>query len=160
MLVMPQAISTRDHFRVGALDLRWMALVFFSAVLTAIAATVFLAAVGRPEAIALYAAFGAFCHQQVERTWVLASHPLPVCVRCFGFYLGAFAAAAAAVRFSMRGLLLAGGVALFTFVTEVSALWTAPPAVRWLSGILLGWSVVSPLSSRRVMCCARSRGDH
>jgi hypothetical protein len=146
MLVMPRAIRVRDQSGDATLNLRRLALAFFSAVLTAIAATAILAAMGRPEAIALYAVFGGFCHQQIERTWVLASHPLPVCVRCFGFYLGAFAAAAAGARFSIRGLLLAGSVALLTVGAEIADLWTAPPAVRWLSGVLLGWSLVSPLA--------------
>lgn len=153
MLVIPRAIPIRDQSG-AALNLRRLALAFFSAVLAAIAATVILAAMGRPEAIALYAAFGGFCHQQIERTWVLASHPLPVCVRCFGFYLGAFAAAAAAARFSKRILLLSIGFALVTAGAEVAGLWTAPSAVRWLSGLLLGWSLVSPLAG----CLPEGRG--
>jgi uncharacterized membrane protein len=146
MLVMPRAIPIRDQSGDATLNLRWLALVFFSVVLAAITATILLAAAGRPEAIALYVAFSAFCHQQIERTWLVGSEPLPVCVRCFGFYLGAFASAAAGVRFSIRGLLLAGSVALLTVGADIAGLWTAPPAVRWMSGVLLGWSSVSPLA--------------
>jgi hypothetical protein len=154
---MPQAVPVSNQPPASALDPRWVVLVFLSAVLAAMAATVFLAAAGRPEAIALYAAFSPFCHQQVERTWVLASQPLPVCVRCFGFYLGAFAAAAAGARFSMRVLWLSVGIALLTFGAEVSGLWIAPPAVRWLSGVLLGWSLVSPLAGPADASCPASR---
>jgi len=154
---MPPSIPFRDQLRSGDLDLRCVALALSAAVLAAIAAAIILAASGRPEAIALYAAFSAFCHQQIERSWLLASHPLPVCVRCFGFYLGAFAAAAAAMRFSMRGFLLAGGVALLTFGAEMGGLWAAPPAVRWLSGVLLGWSLVSPLTSPVAVSCSDAR---
>jgi uncharacterized membrane protein len=148
MLVMSQAISVSGRPAGGIFDLRWMALVFFSTVLVDLAATVLLAAAGRPEAIAFYAAFGAFCHQQIERTWMLASQPLPVCVRCFGFYLGAFAAAASGVRFSRRLLWLSIGIALLTFGAEISGLWAAPSTLRWLSGALLGWSLISPISGR------------
>ncbi len=143
---MPQAAPSGKRLADDPLNQRRLALIFLSAVLAAITLTVFLAAAGRPEAIALYAAFGPFCHQQIERTWMLASHPLPVCVRCFGFYAGALAATALGLRFSMRLLCISVGFALVTFIAEIAAFWTAPGALRWLSGVLLGWSLVSPLA--------------
>ena len=47
----------------------------------------------------MYAAFSSVCHQQPERCWWLLDHPLAVCVRCLGFYVGAIAALLAGWRF-------------------------------------------------------------
>lgn len=43
----------------------------------------------------LYWAFDTVCHQNPERSFHLAGHPLAVCHRCFGLYLGFFAGFAA-----------------------------------------------------------------
>ncbi len=39
----------------------------------------------------LYAFFGYICHQLPERSLHFDGHPLAVCTRCFGVYLGLFA---------------------------------------------------------------------
>ncbi|MEM6703245.1 MAG: DUF2085 domain-containing protein [Acidobacteriota bacterium] len=38
----------------------------------------------------LYLAFDTVCHQRPDRSFQLAGHPLAVCHRCFGLYLGFF----------------------------------------------------------------------
>ncbi len=47
-----------------------------------------VAASGGRAATFLYEVFAPVCHQIVERSFHLAGHPLAVCHRCFGFYVG------------------------------------------------------------------------
>jgi uncharacterized membrane protein len=128
-------------------SLRRWALTFAAAILAAIVMTPLLAAQGRYEAFALYAVFGSFCHQQAERVWQLGTQPLPVCVRCLGFYAGAFAAAALGIRFSKRGLLLAVAFALLSWAVETGGL-AVPHGIRFASGLLLGGAIVAAITGK------------
>ena len=47
-----------------------------------------VAASGGRAATFLYAVFAPVCHQIAERSFHLADHPLGVCHRCFGYYVG------------------------------------------------------------------------
>ena len=71
--------------------LRVAALLVTTTVLGSVLLGPVLAHFKRPEAISIYAAFSSVCHQQPERCWWLLDHPLAVCVRCLGFYVGAIA---------------------------------------------------------------------
>jgi uncharacterized membrane protein len=128
-------------------SLRGWTMIFSTAILAAIVLTPLLAAEGRYEAFAGYAAFSSFCHQQAERVWQLGTHPLPVCVRCFGFYGGAFVAAALRKRFSKRRLLFALAAALLSWAVEMGGL-DAPNAVRFASGLLLGGILVAAITEK------------
>jgi uncharacterized membrane protein len=128
-------------------SLRGWALIFAAAILAAIVMTPLLAAQGRYEAFALYAAFSSFCHQQAERAWQLGTQPLPVCVRCLGFYGGAFAAAALRLRFSKRRLLFALAVALLSWAVELAGQPVSAGA-RFVSGLLLGGVLVAAITEK------------
>jgi uncharacterized membrane protein len=128
-------------------SLRGWALIFAAAILAAIVMTPLLAAQGRYEAFALYAAFGPFCHQQAERAWQLGAQPLPVCVRCLGFYCGAFAAAALGICFSRRRLLFALAVALLSWAVELAG-QPVPAGARFASGLLLGVALVAAIAEK------------
>jgi uncharacterized membrane protein len=128
-------------------SLRGWALIFAAAILAAIMMTPLLAAQGRYEAFALYAAFSSFCHQQAERAWQLGTQPLPVCVRCLGFYGGAFAAAALRMRFCKRRLLFALAFALLSWAAELAG-QPVPAGARFASGLLLGGVLVAALAEK------------
>jgi len=88
--------------------------------------------------------FAPLCHQIPERS-LLWGQPLAVCTRCAGFYAGlalagilGFAAAAAGWRKTVPGgLVIAGLVPLAVDGTaNFAGLWSSPPAVRALIGLL------------------------
>lgn len=64
-------------------------------------------------ATVLYQAFSHVCHQQPERSFFIAGHPLAVCARCTGLYLG-FA------------------IATLLYPLLPSTRRTQPPARKWL----------------------------
>ena len=46
-----------------------------------------------PDLLALIirAAYGTVCHQIPERSWWIQGHPMAICARCFGLYIGGLA---------------------------------------------------------------------
>jgi uncharacterized membrane protein len=78
-----------------------------------VAAPLFLAHGDEPLARGIYHSFSSVCHQIPERAFHLAGHPLAVCARCTGLYLG-----------------LAAGILLFPLVRPLRT--TATPARFWL----------------------------
>jgi uncharacterized membrane protein len=145
----PRLLRARSgaDFPIADDSLRRWALIFTAAILAAILMTPLLAAQGRYEAFAFYAAFRSFCHQQVERSWQLGMQPLPVCVRCLGFYGGAFVAAALGMRFSKQRLLFALAAALLSWAVELAG-QPVPSAVRFASGLLLGGVLVAAIAEK------------
>ena len=146
-------------------SLRGWSLIFAAAILAAIMMTPLLAAQGRYEALALYAAFSSFCHQQAERAWQWGTQPLPVCVRCLGFYGGAFAAAALRMGFSKRRLLFALAVALLSWAAELAG-QPVPAGARFASGLLLGSVLIAAITEKsreflpRQNCLAPRAASH
>jgi len=114
--------------------------------LLAVAAPLALAA-GRAEAAAVYWAFAPFCHQQAERSWVLAGVPMPICVRCLGFYVGITVAFARRIPFRRRQLVLAAAWFGLSWTAE-SAAGPAPwvHLLRFAAGASLGTALAAPLA--------------
>lgn len=84
----------------------------------------------------VYAFFSLICHQDAGRSWHLAGHPLPVCVRCVSIYAGFFAALSIHLRPRAAFLRLALGAMGFEFlVARVGFDWEP---TRALSGLLVG----------------------
>jgi uncharacterized membrane protein len=87
---------------------------------------------------ALYNLFSSICHQKPERSWFLAGHPLPVCIRCASIYSGFLLALALKARPSVPAF----KVALVLSVLEliVAHAWLDFVAARSVSGMMLGIS--------------------
>ena len=100
-------------------------------------------------ALTVYQIGSLICHQRPERSFHLASLPLPVCARCTGIYAGAaIAAVVATIRLRASGLPLSGSgiqaqetktAALSTPTARMVLVAAAMPAVatlvyEWSSG--------------------------
>lgn len=114
---------------------------FWGCLVAAAAAAPLLAAEGRIEALALYAAFSPFCHQYADRSWHLLGEPLAVCVRCLGVYCGAalggiFLSGSASARHLPAALAFCGG----TWLLEITGTLAIPAAVRLAAGGVLGFA--------------------
>ena len=119
----------------------------------------------------LYRSFGVVCHQLPERAFHVAGHPLAVCARCWGLYLGALAGllayplarSLARTDAPWRGwLFLAAAPTSVDFLlgvtglwenTHASRLWTALPlgaaAAFYVSPAMIELSLRAPLRSPR-----------
>ena len=133
----------------------WGPAAVFTVLLVMILAAAALVSSGSMAGTALYTAFAPFCHQQVERSWPLFGVALPVCVRCLGFYSGAWMAALLGLGCSKRWLAAAAGLGLAGWGLEVTSLAMVPTALRFVSGCALGWTALAvlhggPLSSRHL----------
>ena len=100
----------------------------------------------RPEAISIYAAFSWVCHQQPERCWWLLDHPLAVCVRCLGFYVGAVTALLAGWQFWVPAFVLATLSVVATWLGELSGLMPFTPWLWFVTGLCLGSTCLAVLS--------------
>ena len=129
-----------------AAALHLAALLVAAIVLAAVLFAPVLARFERPETIPIYAAFSSVCHQQPERCWWLLGHPLAVCVRCLGFYVGAIAALLAGWRFWGLAFVLAALSALATWVGELSGAIPFTPWLWFVTGLALGSTCVGALS--------------
>jgi uncharacterized membrane protein len=92
-----------------------------------------------------------FCHQILERSFVIGGTPLGFCSRCTGFYGGLFGGSLTIVKsgggrsLGLRGLALLVAPALIDFWFDLSSL--VPDSnlsnlLRCLSGLLAGVGVV------------------
>jgi uncharacterized membrane protein len=98
-------------------------------------------------ALAIYRTFSGACHQIPERSFYLDGHPLAVCARCTGIYLG-FAVAVLLYPLvrslgrtdapARRWLLIALAPTLIDFALGFSGLWQNTHFTRSLTGALLG----------------------
>ena len=99
------------------------------------------------SAFVLYQMIARVCHQIPERAFYLEGHPLAVCARCTGIYVG-FAAGVLVyplVRSLRRGdtparkwLLMAAVPTLFDFALGFFGIWENTHWSRALTGALLG----------------------
>jgi len=110
----------------------------------------------RSAASVLYLSFSCICHQIPERSFAIFGHPLAVCHRCFGIYLGLFLGSLIENRFVHGSLrvrrfwILAASIPLLLDVLLNSAgLWTSTCFSRFFTGLLFG-NLVSPLLVRGV----------
>lgn len=116
-------------------------------VLLAAPALLLLGAAGGPDALdrVVRLAFGPFCHQIPERSFVAGGVTLAVCARCTGFYLGlaaigAVVALAAGIGARWR---IRKGVALLLIVPlavdgtgNLMGLWATADLLRALTGVV------------------------
>lgn len=106
------------------------------------------------------ALFAPVCHQKAERCIHVAGTPLPVCARCLGIYLGAFAMAWAlellpparrAIRrgegTAARTLLVATGLMGLDVAGRALAFWSHLPASA-LTGLAFGAALLGWIESR------------
>ena len=127
-----------------------LTIVIFGLLLAAAMASPILLALGRVEGFAVRMAFGPFCHQELQRCWALLGEPMPICVRCLGFYTGGFGVALLGLGYSGRALVLACLVTLGSATAESAGLSVASE-LRFLAGIALGVSVAAATGVSRVM---------
>ena len=117
----------------------------FVVCLAALAAPLLAARGHQTAAAVLYLAFSGICHQIRERSFLLCGHPLAVCHRCAGVYLGLLLAAAfarphASQSPQARRLRVVASVAPLALdaVLERAGLWHGTGAVRFVTGVLFG----------------------
>ena len=105
-----------------------------------------LAALG--DAIQIW--FSLQCHREAVRSFVVFSHQLPVCARCFGIYLG-LGLGALLVRPRLSPVMLRLCVAfavlvmLLDVLTEVLAMRPESAWLRLATGLLLSWPISAQL---------------
>lgn len=83
------------------------------------------------------AAFAPFCHQDPARSWTLLGTQLPVCIRCFGFYLGALTACCLGLRFEKKRLAAAAAVAAAGLGIEALLGGTGSEIARFAGALIL-----------------------
>jgi uncharacterized membrane protein len=114
-------------------------LVFSLLALAAVAAP--LLAGGHPlAALLIRDFFGAVCHQQVARSFVIEGAPVAVCVRCLGIYCGL---ALGALRGLAAGRRVLGWAILLNLLDVATGAlhWHGNlPVTRFCFGLLLGLS--------------------
>jgi hypothetical protein len=109
---------------------------------------------GAPRRLAaggVYLAGRVVCHQQPERSFVAAGHPLPVCARCTGVYAAVPLACLLALALpggrarrlwawagTRRGILVAALPTVISVVVEWTTGWT-DPGWRAMTGAVLGF---------------------
>ncbi len=110
----------------------------------------------------LYEIFAPVCHQIAERCFHLAGHPLAVCHRCFGFYVGFTLGLAVLPRVRrFRDWLLDRPRRILLFLAPTAIDWLLLPwntaASRFATALLaaapiavLVWAAVRELTERRV----------
>jgi uncharacterized membrane protein len=90
--------------------------------------------------------FSRLCHQDANRSFVVAGSAVAVCVRCLGIYWGAALGMVVRLR-RARWLLIAAVVLnLVDVATEASHWHGNAPLVRFLLGLMLGVGVGAVLS--------------
>ncbi len=107
----------------------------------------------------LYEFFAPVCHQIAERSFHLAGHPLAVCHRCFGFYVG-FTLGLAGLPFvrRFRDWLLDRPRRILLFLAPATIDWLLPmntPASRFGTALLaaapialLVWAAIGQITER------------
>ena len=123
------------------------------AILTGILGALIMAALAAPllsgsfpiAAFFNYLPFSFFCHQMPERSFMLLQHPLAVCHRCSGIYLGLFLGTQSAVLFfrmpprAQRTCILAAMALLaLDALLPFTGLWRGFWLSRFLTGLFFG----------------------
>jgi hypothetical protein len=127
------------------------------AVLASLAAAAVAAPLLGSAGAPVYAAFAWICHQRPERSWEVAGRPLAVCVRCFGIYTGALAAAIGGRRFRRLAALAAFAGLALDWALEAAGLLGPRPLWRFWIGFAAGalaapalWAEPHPAGMRRI----------
>jgi uncharacterized membrane protein len=105
---------------------------------------------------AAYLFFSGICHQIPERSFWISGHPLAVCHRCTGVYVGLFLGSLIVMRWIhqspriRRNWVIAAIVPLFLdAILPYLGLWTNSPFSRFFTGLLFG-TITSELLARGV----------
>ena len=86
----------------------------------------------------VYDFFSRICHQDPSRSWNLAGHSLPVCIRCASIYFAFTASLWLGLKTNVRWLRVSIALMLCEFV--IARLVIDAALLRSLSGILVGLS--------------------
>ena len=129
-------------------------IVFVAAVLTTGWVALLIAAPFLPgwAGAVVYGVGSLVCHQIPERSFHFAGFQLPVCARCLGIYLGAFAGAGAmwmratlaqsrlaiAPATARRLALVTAIPTLLTLALEMAGIWSPSNVTRAVAGVPLG----------------------
>jgi uncharacterized membrane protein len=103
---------------------------------------------GQPQAESVLNLYSHFCHQILERSFIIGGTPLGFCSRCTGFYGGLLggslivAASSNRRSFGLGRLALFIAPALIDFWFDLSSLIWGSNVLRCLSGLLAGIGVV------------------
>lgn len=103
---------------------------------------------GQSRAGSVLNLYSHFCHQILERSFVVGGTPLAFCSRCTGFYGGLFGGSLAVARsggghsLGLRWLAFLVVPALIDFWFDLSPLVWGSNVLRCLSGLLAGIGVV------------------
>jgi len=103
---------------------------------------------GQSQAESVLKLYSHFCHQIVERSFVIGGTPFGFCSRCTGFYGGLFGGSLTVARsgaghsLGLRWLVFLVAPALIDFWFDLSALVPGSNALRCLSGLLAGIGVM------------------
>ncbi len=131
----------------------WLVLVFGSLLfLTLIAGAPLLRADNHGTVAAIiYGAFSKICHQRPERSFFLAGHPLAVCSRCTGIYVGAFLGLITyplirSLRITTapdrKWLFVAAVPMVVDIAVDLLGIWHNTHSSRLISGLILGGAAV------------------
>lgn len=116
--------------------------------LTAIVLAPLVADGGIRGAAVLYTIFSPHCHQIPERCFHIAGHPLAVCARCLGVYLGFFLGALIYPWRRRDALPSLAALAVFSLPMALDVagnlfqFWTSPLGLRLAAGGV--WGIVLP----------------
>jgi uncharacterized membrane protein len=132
--------TTRMDFRTLPYQPRALLSLWSATLLAAIVAAPLAAASARPEEWFLYQAFAPFCHQQAARSMQLLGHPLAVCARCFGAYVGLLVAALVGLRLPTKAIGMGMALVGASWGLEFIGLAASSSGVRFVTGLVLGCS--------------------
>jgi uncharacterized membrane protein len=99
----------------------------------------------------VYAVYTPVCHQAASRSFHFLGHPLAVCARCLGIYLGFLAGLVAYPLFrdfrrvrlpSARAFLSVSAPIVLDTLANLCRLWSTPHLVRFATGVL--WGTILP----------------
>jgi uncharacterized membrane protein len=101
----------------------------------------------RPASV-LYFSFSFFCHQIPDRSFILFGHPLAVCHRCLGLYIGLFLGSLGpshyfhrSPRARRRWILTAAILLMLDALLPFAGLWTSTGLSRFSTGLFLGYLI-------------------
>jgi uncharacterized membrane protein len=106
----------------------------------------------RRAAAFLYLFFSCMCHQIPGRSFIFSGHPLAVCHRCSGIYLGLFLGSLVENRFVFHSprarrwcVIAASAPLLFDILAPHLGLWISTDLSRFFTGLLFGGLAASLL---------------
>ncbi len=103
---------------------------------------------GQLQAESVLSLYSHFCHQIVERSFVISGTPLAFCSRCTGFYGGLFGSSLTVTTSNRRrslgliSLTLLITPAIIDFWFDLSSLARGSNVLRCVSGLLAGIGIV------------------